>query len=346
MKFPMKSLPFDAILVQSFGGPEGMDEVVPFLENVLRGRNVPRARLEEVAEHYKQFNGISPINSQNRALIKALRSELAGHGINLPIHFGNRNWHPLLNDTMRQMVSDGVKKVLVIVTSAYSSYSGCGQYREDLVRAQTELGSDAPQCERICAFYNHPGFIEANVDHVKQAFESIAFLHRSRTSLVFTAHSIPVSMASASDYVAQLQDTATLIAEEIGYRDWDLVFQSRSGPPQQPWLEPSLDDHLQVLSDRGVKDVVVVPIGFLSDHMEVIFDLDVEAQQRCETLGLRMVRSHTVGTHPAFVAALRHLIEERLTETPIRLALGHRGPSPDTCPEGCCLDLSSSRRRN
>jgi ferrochelatase len=345
MKSPMKSRPFDAILIQSFGGPEGLDEVVPFLENVLRGRNVPRARLDEVAEHYRQFNGVSPINRQNRALIKALKSELARHGIDLPIYFGNRNWHPMLTDTMRQMVSEGVKKVLVIATSAYSSYSSCCQYREDLVRAQTALGSDAPQCERIRAFYNHPGFIEANVDPIKRALETMASVPRSQTSLVLTAHSIPVSMASTSDYVAQLQDTAGLIAEEVGFCDWDLVFQSRSGPPHQPWLEPSLDEHLQVLSDRGVKDVVVVPIGFLSDHMEVIFDLDVEAQQRCQTLGLSMVRIPTVGTHPAFITALRQLIEERLTETPIRLALGQRGPSPDTCPEGCCRDLSSPRRK-
>lgn len=340
-----KRPPYDAILVQSFGGPEGMDEVIPFMENVLRGRNVPRARLEEVAEHYKLFNGVSPINSQNRALIAALKSELTRHGIDLPIHFGNRNWHPLLGDTMRQMVSDGVKRVLVFVTSAYSSYSGCRQYLEDLVRAQTELGSDAPQCDKIRAFYNHPGFIEANVDRVKQAFENIAPGQRHQTSLVFTAHSIPVSMASNSDYVAQLTETASLIAEKVGYCDWDLVYQSRSGPPHQPWLEPSLDDQLQVLSDRGVEDAVVVPIGFLSDHMEVIFDLDVEAQQLCEGLGLRLVRANTVGTHPAFITALRQLIEERLTETPIRLALGHRGPSPDTCPKDCCSNPSSPRRK-
>ena len=319
--------------------------VIPFLENVLRGRNVPRARLEEVAEHYKLFNGVSPINSHNRALIKALQSELATQGIDLPLYFGNRNWHPLLGDTMRQMVSDGVKRVLVFVTSAYSSYSGCRQYLEDLERARAELGSDAPQCDKIRAFYNHPGFIEANVDHVKQAFENIARGQRAQTSLIFTAHSIPVSMASHSDYVAQLKETAALIAEKVGYRDWDLVYQSRSGPPHQPWLEPGLDDHLQILSDRGVKDVMLVPIGFLSDHMEVIFDLDVEAQQLCERLGLRLVRANTVGTHPAFITALRQLIEERLTETPIRLALGQRGPWPDTCPKDCCSNPSSPRRK-
>jgi ferrochelatase len=334
---PKKSFPYDAILLQSFGGPEGMDEVIPFLENVLRGRHIPRARLEEVAEHYRLFNGISPINSQNRALIEALKSDLTSHGIDLPIYFGNRNWHPLLGDTMRQMVSDGVRRVLVLVTSAYSSYSGCRQYREDIARAQTELGSNAPQCDKIRVFYNHPGFIEANADCARQALDKIASERRQHAALVFTSHSIPLSMARTSDYVAQLQDAASLIAEAVDYRNWDLVFQSRSGPPHQPWLEPSLEDHLRVLKDRGAADVLVVPIGFLSDHMEVIFDLDVEARQQCEALGLNLVRASTVGTHPVFITALRQLIEERLTDTPNRLALGHRGPSPDICPDDCCL---------
>ncbi len=344
MKSPMKSLPYDALLVLSFGGPEGMDEVIPFLENVCRGRHVPRARLEDVAEHYRHFNGISPINQQNRDLIKALQTELAGHEIDLPIYFGNRNWHPLLSDTMRQMVTDGVKTVLVLVTSAYSSYSSCRQYQEDLTRAQAEVGSDAPHCDKIRAFYNHPGFIEANADQVRQALTKIAPARRSQTALVFTAHSIPLSMARTCDYVAQLNETAALVAEAVGYRDWHLVFQSRSGPPQQPWLEPGLEDHLQVLRDQGVRDVLVAPVGFLSDHMEIAFDLDVEAQQQCKTLGLRMVRSDTVGTHPAFIAALRQLIEERLTETPNRLALGQRHPGPDTCPPGCCLESSNPGR--
>lgn len=341
MRSPTKSRPYDALLVLSFGGPEGLDEVIPFLENVARGRNVPRARLEEVAEHYRRYNGISPINQQNRDLIRALRTELCAHGIDLPIYFGNRNWHPLLSDTMREMAADGIKKVLTLVTSAYSSYSSCRQYQEDLARAQADVGPEAPGCDKIRPFYNHPGFIAAQVDQVQQALTRVPSERRRHAALVFTAHSIPVAMAESSDYVAQLEETATLIAEAVGESRWDLVYQSRSGPPHQPWLEPSIEDHLKTVYERGVKDVVIVPIGFLSDHMEVVFDLDVEAKACCDALGLNLIRAATVGTHGAFVTSLRQLIEERLHGTGKGLALGQRGPNPDACLPGCCRASSS-----
>lgn len=334
---------YDAILLLSYGGPEGMDEVIPFLENVLRGRNIPRARLETVAEHYRLFNGVSPINAQNRVLIAALQTELAAHDIDLPIYFGNRNWHPLLADTMRQMIADGVKKALLILTSAYSSYSSCRQYLEDIARTRAEIGPAAPQFDKIRAFYNHPGFIEANADHVKDALNRIAPERRAQTRIAFTAHSVPLSMAENSDYVAQLLDTASLIAEKVNQPKSarQLVYQSRSGLPHQPWLEPDIGDHLKALKEDGVQDVVIAPIGFISDHMEVIFDLDTEAAEISREIGLNMVRAKSAGTHPAFITGLRQLIEERLTESPIRLALGTRGPNHDVCPTNCCLGQST-----
>jgi len=328
---------YDALLVLSFGGPEGMDDVIPFLENVLRGRNVPRARLEEVAEHYRIFNGVSPLNAQNRALIAALETELKTHHIDLPIYFGNRNWHPFLTDTMRRMVDDGVKNVLAFFTSAYSSYSGCRQYREDIQRAQEEIGPNAPHVDKLRAFFNHPGFIEPNVENVRAALAHIPAERRANAQLAFTAHSIPVSMAQNSLYQAQLRETARLVAESVGSANWDLVYQSRSGPPHQPWLEPDIGDHLQSLKAGGVEAVVIAPIGFISDHLEVIFDLDTEAKEISEEIGLTMVRAATAGTHPKFVEMIRLLIEERLSDEPTRLALGKFGPSHDVCPANCCL---------
>ena len=328
---------YDALLVLSFGGPEGMDDVIPFLENVLRGRNVPRARLEEVAEHYRMFNGISPLNAQNRALIAALETELKTHGIDLPIYFGNRNWHPFLADTMRQMVDDGVKNVLAFFTSAYSSYSGCRQYREDIQRSQEEVGPGAPQVDKLRAFFNHPGFIETNVENVQSALAQIPTDRHAAAHIAFTAHSIPTSMAHNSLYQAQLQETARLVAEGVDSTNWQLVYQSRSGPPHQPWLEPDIGDHLKALKADGIEDVVIAPIGFISDHLEVIFDLDTEAKEISEEINLNMVRAATVGTHPKFIEMIRLLIEERLSEHPTRLALGKFGPSHDICPTNCCL---------
>ena len=327
---------YDAILVVSFGGPEGMDDVLAFLENVLRGRNVPRERMLQVAQHYELFDGISPINSQNRKLIAALKAELTAHGPQLPIYWGNRNWHPLITDTMNQMAADGIERALAFVTSAYSSYSSCRQYREDIERARSAVGASAPRVEKIRAFYNHPGFIEANSEHVKAALAEIPAERRSKAHITFCAHSIPRSMADNCAYEAQLQETARLVAEALGGCEWQLVFQSRSGPPTQPWLEPDVCDHLGQLKRQGVTDVVIAPIGFVSDHMEVVYDLDTQAKQLCEELGLNMVRSKTAGTHPTFVSMIRELILERMDPSLPRRFLGAREPLPDTCAEDCC----------
>jgi ferrochelatase len=329
--------PYDALLIVSFGGPEGMDDVMPFLRNVLRGRNVPEERMVEVARHYELFGGISPINQQNRELIAALRTELDRNGVGLPIYWGNRNWNPFLADTLRQMRDDGVKNALALFTSAFSSYSGCRQYWENIDEARAELDEGAPEIRKLRAFYNHPGFIEANVDHVRAALEKIPADHRAGAQIVFTAHSIPMAMAASCDYQAQLLETCRLVGEQIERSDWRLVFQSRSGPPSQPWLEPDIRDHLRSLGEQGVSDLVVVPVGFLSDHMEVIYDLDTEAAKLSVELGLNLVRASTVGSHPRFVRMIRELILEQLDESSPRLALGDRGPGHDVCRINCCL---------
>jgi ferrochelatase len=327
---------YDALLVVSFGGPEGMDEVIPFLENVLRGRNVPRERMLAVAKHYELFGGVSPINGQNRRLIAALDQELKAKGPHLPIYFGNRNWHPLLADTLREMRDDGVQNALAFVTSAYSSYSSCRQYLEDIERARASVGPDAPQVQKLRAFYNHPGFIEANVANVRAALDQIPEERRSETQIAFTAHSIPESMARNCDYEMQLRETSQLIAEAAGFKNWRLVFQSRSGSPSQPWLGPDVCDHLRELQAGRATDVVVAPIGFVSDHMEIIYDLDTEARALCQELGLNMVRAAAAGTHPAFVEMIRELIMERIDPASPRRSLGTDGPRADLCPPGCC----------
>jgi ferrochelatase len=323
---------YDALLVVSFGGPEGMNEVMPFLQNVLRGRNVPRERMLSVAHHYEMFGGVSPINQQNRNLIAALKVELETHGPNLPIYWGNRNWHPLLPDTLRQMAEDGVQNALGFVTSAYSSYSSCRQYRENIASAQEKVGAGAPRVDKLRAFYNHPLFIEANVDHVRAAWSQLD----QPAELVFTAHSIPESMAAQCDYVAQLQEAGRLIAEALGTDSWRVVYQSRSGSPSQPWLGPDIGDCLRELNAQGIQNVVVAPIGFVSDHMEIVYDLDFEAQNLAHELGMKMVRAATAGTHPSFVTMIRELIVERIHNGPPRF-LGSRGPVHDVCPADCCL---------
>ncbi|MDT5122311.1 MAG: protoporphyrin/coproporphyrin ferrochelatase [Acidobacteriota bacterium] len=333
---------YDALLIVSFGGPEGMDEVMPFLENVLHGKNVPPERMRAVAHHYELFGGVSPINSQNRTLIAALEKELAANGPRLPIYWGNRNWHPVLADTLRQMADDGIKSALAFFTSAYSSYSGCRQYREDISRAQSELGSRAPQVEKLRAFYNHPGFIEPNIENVVNALSQIPAERRERAQIAFTAHSIPLSMAMNCDYEAQLQETCRLVAEGAGHECWRLVFQSRSGSPTQPWLEPDIRDYLIELKEAGTTDVVVAPVGFISDHLEVIYDLDTEARALSEKIGLNMIRAATVGAHPTFVKMIRELILERLNPDLPRRYLGVRGASQDVCPADCCL-MSAGR---
>ena len=321
--------PFDAVLVVSFGGPEGPDDVMPFLENVTRGRGVPRERLLDVAHHYELFGGVSPINEQNRALIAVLETELRAHGIDLPIYFGNRNWRPFITDAMAEMRDDGVQNALAFLTSAYSSYSGCRQYRENLFDAQQAVGAGAPAVSRLRMLYNHPGFVEANADHVREALTRVP----AGSHIAFTAHSIPAAMARNCAYEFQLRETARLVAEAVGVEHWQLVYQSRSGPPQVPWLEPDVSAHLEQLDAPGV---VVSPIGFVSDHLEVLYDLDVEARETAERIGLPFARAASAGTHPAFVAAIREAIAERLEPGSAKRALGRFGPSWDTCAPDCC----------
>jgi len=327
---------YDAILIMSFGGPEGMDDVIPFLDNVLRGKNVPEARKLEVAHHYEMFGGISPINDQNRELIALLRAELDAHGVHLPIYWANRNWHPMTDATLRQMEEDGVRRALMFVTSGYSCYSGCRQYREDVIRSRTELGEGAPIVDKIRVFYNHPEFIGVNVEHIQQALAELPEDVRDNATLLFTAHSIPKAMADTSRYEKQLQEACRLVAEQLTWPRWQLVYQSRSGPPHVPWLEPDVGDVLHTLKNDGCPAVVISPLGFTSDHMEVMYDLDVEAREICEELGLPMRRAKAAGNHPRFVAMVRELIQERITPSLPRRALGDLGPSHDVCPEGCC----------
>jgi protoporphyrin/coproporphyrin ferrochelatase len=333
----MSTLPaYDSVLVVSFGGPEGPDDVLPFLENVLRGRNVPRERMLEVAEHYQHFGGVSPINSQNRALITALEAELAKHGPQLPIYFGNRNWHPLLPDTLRQMQADGRKRAIAFFTSAFSSYSGCRQYRENVAAAQQIVGEEASVVEKLRAFFNHPGFIEPMIDRVRDSLNQIPAARRTAAHLIFTAHSIPQGMANGCRYETQFKEASKLVAAGVNVPNWHIAYQSRSGPPTQPWLGPDIGDAIRELRSQGVQDIVVVPIGFISDHMEVLYDLDTEAMQLAGELGINMVRAPTVGTHPRFVSMIRELIVERMTEANTRPALGNLGPSHDVCPVDCC----------
>lgn len=327
---------YDAVLYLSFGGPEGPDEVLPFLEQVTRGRGVPRDRLEEVAHHYRLFGGVSPLNAQNRAVIKALEEELTESGPHLPVYWGNRNSAPFIADTMRRMRDDGVRRAICFVTSAFSSYSGCRQYREDIARAQAEVGDGAPEVDKLRVFYNHPGFIQPQIEKVGIALAGIPDERRAAAYFVFTAHSIPTSMAETSSYVAQLREACRMVADATGGHAWDLVYQSRSGPPQVPWLEPDVTEHLEKLHTDGVTDVVVIPVGFVSDHLEVRYDLDVEAAATAARLGLNMVRAEAVGAHPAYVRMIRELIQERMEPAPRRVALGELGPSHDICARDCC----------
>ena len=330
---------YDAILVVAFGGPEGPDDVMPFLEKVLRGRNVPRQRMLEVAEHYNHFGGVSPINAQVRELIAALRPELDRAGIDLPIYWGNRNWRPMLADTMREMAAGGVRRALALVLAAYSSYSSCRQYREDVEHAREAVGIAAPQVSKIRVFYNHPDFVAASADRVHESLERFYEDARDRVHVVYTAHSIPNSMADRCDYETQLTEACRLVSESVGIpaERWKLVYQSRSGRPTDPWLEPDVCDHLRHLHEQGVQNAIVMPIGFLSDHMEVLFDLDEEAHGVAESLGMHMERAAAVGTHPRFVQMLVELIRERVDHGVHRRAIGRFGPSHDVCPAGCCL---------
>ena len=330
--------PYDAILIVGFGGPEGREDVIPFLENVLRGRPVPRERMLEVAEHYYHFEGVSPINEQVRALIAALEPELKAQGVTLPVYWGNRNWTPMLADTMKQMTDDGVKHALGVVLAAYSSYSSCRQYREDIQKARESVGPAAPVVDKMRVFYNHPDFIEVNAERVREALQPFPEERRGSVRVAFTAHSIPDSMAANCHYVRQLTETCRLVAEAAGVGPdcWSLVYQSRSGRPSDPWLGPDILEHLDDLKAQGVGDVIVQPAGFLSDHMEVMYDLDEEALHKANELGLTMIRAGTAGTHPKFVAMLRELIQERIEQVPERRAIGLYPANHDVCPVNCC----------
>jgi ferrochelatase len=340
---------YDALLLVSFGGPEQPADVLPFLRNVTAGRQVPEERLAAVAEHYHRFGGVSPINGQNRALRAALAADFAAAGLDLPIYWGNRNWHPLLADTVREMAGDGVRRALAFVTSAFASYSGCRQYREDLAAARAEVGPAAPEVDKIRLFFDHPGFVTAMADRVRAALAGLPADRRPAARLVFTAHSVPLEQTAASGpgghrYPAQLAESAGLIAAAAAPgHGWDVVYQSRSGPPSQPWLEPDVLDHLDALAAGRTPAVVLVPVGFVSDHMEVVYDLDTEAADRAAALGLPLVRAGTAGIHPAFVAMVRSLVLERLCGRP-RAALGRDGPSWDRCPGGCCLPAGRPTR--
>ena len=328
---------YDALIVVSFGGPNGPDDVLPFLENVVRGKGVPKARLMEVVEHYQHFGGKSPINEQNLALIEALKTELAECGPQLPIYFGNRNWAPFLPDTLKQMKDDGIQKAIAFFTSGFSCYSGCRQYRENILEAQKEVGEGAPKVDLLRKFYNHPGFIEAMADLASQKVQSLSESSQNHNKALFTAHSIPQVMADHCHYEKQLTEACQLIAGQANLKDWELVYQSRSGPPQVPWLEPDVCDRMEALSEEGYKACTIIPVGFISDHMEVLFDLDTEAVEKAEECGLDMVRVPTVGTHPKFVSMIGELIRERMGLQEERRALGSFGPSYDVCPANCCL---------
>jgi ferrochelatase len=325
---------YDAVLLVSFGGPEGPDDVMPFLRNVVRGRGVPDERLAEVAEHYHHFGGVSPINAQNRELMAALRP-----GLELPLYWGNRNWTPYLTDTLGQMRDAGVRRALAFVTSPYGSYSSCRQYLDNIERARAEAGPDAPIVDKIRHYHDHPGLVEPYADGVRAARARLSDVDKPR--LVFTAHSIPSTMEATSGpdghrYTTQLRETATLVARSAAPDlEWDLVWQSRSGAPTVPWLEPDISDHLRSLAGAGERGVVLSPIGFTSDHLEVAWDLDVEAARTAEELGLAFARAATPGVDPRFVAMVHELIRERLDPTLPRQRLG-TVPVWDSCPVGCC----------
>ncbi|QEG40709.1 Ferrochelatase [Roseimaritima ulvae] len=309
---------------------------MPFLENVLRGKRVPRERMLEVAEHYKHFGGVSPINEQNRALIAALGEQFSRDGIDLPIYWGNRNWSPLLPEALQQIAGDGKRRVLAFFTSMYSSYSGCRQYRENIQQAQAEVGPQAPQVDKLRFGFNHPGFVGPMAENVRASLQSLDA--DVSTPVLFTAHSIPLAMADNCSYQRQLEESCRLVAESLGLTNWQLVYQSRSGPPQQPWLEPDVCDTIAAMDDdQKLESLVIAPVGFISDHMEVIYDLDDEAATLCRQRSIHMARSSTVGTHPDFVAMIAELVRERMTDDVPRRALGDLGPWHDVCPLDCCL---------
>jgi ferrochelatase len=335
----MSKLDYQAVLLVAFGGPEGPDDVIPFLENVLRGKNVPHERMLAVAEHYQRFGGVSPINAQNRALVAAIENDFRTSGIALPVYWGNRNWHPLLADTLRAMRDSGIRRALAFFASAYSSYSSCRQYLENLEQAQCDVGANAPRIDKLRAYFNHPGFIESWIDRMGEALACLPPARGPSARFVFTAHSIPLAMAGKCQYATQLHEASRLVADAfgVGRERWQVAYQSRSGPPSQPWLEPDIVDCLRTLKAEGATDVVIAPIGFISDHIEVLYDLDVEARQAADELGLNLVRVKTLGTHPRFVQMIRELVVERTSEAVDRPTLGNLDAGQDICAASCCL---------
>lgn len=309
----------DALLLLSFGGPERPEDVMPFLENVTRGRGVPPERLAEVAQHYLHFGGVSPINALNRELITAIETEFATRGIDLPVYFGNRNWHPMVEDTVAAMRADGIADALVFPTSAWGGYSGCRQYDEDIERARAAV-SDAPRLTKLRQYFDHPLLIESFADAIRAAVDRLPADARERARLVFTAHSIPVAADAAAGppadggrlYSRQVAEAARLCAAATGFDEFDVVWQSRSGPPQVPWLEPDIVDHLEALAGRGVDAVVVCPVGFVSDHLEVVWDLDNEAAAKAAELGMSFARAATPGPDPRFARMVAELVAEHL----------------------------------
>ncbi len=334
----------DALLVLSFGGPEGPDEVRPFLENVTRGRGVPPQRLDKVAQHYLHFGGVSPINQCNRALISAIERALAAAQLDMPVYFGNRNWHPMVEDTAAEMAADRVRRALVFTTSAWGGYSGCRQYHEDIARARAAAGPDAPHLIKLRQFFDHPLFVAVCADALRTAREHVGTPAR----VVFTAHSIPLAADAAAGlseqgghlYSRQVTEAARLVAEAAGVDGYDVVWQSRSGPAQVPWLEPDVSDHLDVLHAHGMRGVVVAPIGFISDHLEVLWDLDHEAQQRAATLGMDFARAATPGTDPRFAEMIVELVAEQLRALPARrcsqVPAAGQGINGQPCATQCC----------
>ncbi|MEU1426655.1 ferrochelatase [Nocardia sp. NPDC005746] len=336
----------DALLLLSFGGPERPEDVMPFLENVTRGRGVPPERLAEVAQHYLHFGGVSPINALNLDIIKAIEAEFGSRGIDLPVYFGNRNWHPLVEATVEGMRADGVRSALVFPTSAWGGYSGCLQYQEDITRARAAV-ADAPELVKLRQYFDHPLFVEAFADAIRAAVAELPQDKRDSARLVFTAHSVPVSADIASGppdeqrlYSRQVAEAARLCAAATGFDAYDLVWQSRSGPPQVPWLDPDIVDHLDALADQGVDSVVVCPVGFVSDHLEVVWDLDNEAKERATELGMAFARAATPGPDPRFARMVADLVQEYLTAAaPARLSdITGLGCTVDgaPCVVGCC----------
>ena len=351
--------PYDALVLLSFGGPEKPDDVMPFLQNVTRGRGIPTERLAEVGQHYHRFGGRSPINAQNRALLAALQAELWVRGSGAPVYWGNRNWAPFLHDALREAHTAGSRRVLVVTTSAYSSYSGCRQYREDVADALIQLAGEGRSLhvDKVRHYFNHPGFVGANTDAVLAALSRLESHLADTARLVFVTHSVPASMASSAGpggdaYVTQHKDVVATVSGEVARRTGverahDLVYCSRSGPPTQSWTEPDVGDHLEELARGGVPAVVLAPVGFVSDHMEVVHDLDTEAAEVAARVGLPLVRAATAGTDAAFVAGLVDLVVERARaergETVSRPVHGGLPPSHDTCPVGCCPNPRGER---